>query len=57
MKITHIYLQNFCKFYGKNVLDVDFSDKTALLGQNEAGKSTIQKFIIGMIYGLKKLII
>lgn len=49
MKITHIYLQNFCKFYGKNALDVDFSDKTALLGQNEAGKSTVKLAIFDVL--------
>lgn len=49
MKITHIYLQNFCKFYGKNTLDVDFSDKTALLGQNEAGKSTVKLAIFDVL--------
>nr|DAP25538.1 MAG TPA: hypothetical protein [Bacteriophage sp.] len=35
MKITHIFAQNFCKFYGKNTLDTDFSMKTVLSGQNE----------------------
>ena len=49
MKITHIYLQNFCKFYGANALDVDFSDKTALLGQNEAGKSTVKLAIFDVL--------
>lgn len=49
MKITHIYLQNFCKFYGVNTLDVDFSDKTALLGQNEAGKSTVKLAIFDVL--------
>ena len=27
MKITHIFAQNFCKFYGANTLDTDFSMK------------------------------
>ena len=49
MKITHIYLQNFCKFYDTNTLDVDFSDKTALLGQNEAGKSTVKLAIFDVL--------
>lgn len=49
MKITHIYLQNFCKFYGANTLDVDFSDKTALLGQNEVGKSTVKLAIFDVL--------
>lgn len=43
MKITHIFAQNFCKFYGKNTLDTDFSMKTVLSGQNEVGKSTVNK--------------
>lgn len=49
MKITHVFLQNFCKFYGANVLDVDFSDKTALLGQNEVGKSTVKLAIFDVL--------
>lgn len=49
MKITHIYLQNFCKFYGANAVDVNFSDKTALLGQNEAGKSTVKLAIFDVL--------
>ncbi|RGU26098.1 AAA family ATPase [Agathobacter rectalis] len=49
MKITHVYLQNFCKFYGKNTLEVDFSDKTALLGQNESGKSTVKLAIFDVL--------
>ncbi len=49
MKITHVFLQNFCKFYGTNVLDVDFSDKTALLGQNEVGKSTAKLAIFDVL--------
>lgn len=49
MKITHVFLQNFCKFYGTNVLDVDFSDKTALLGQNEVGKSTVKLAIFDVL--------
>lgn len=49
MKVTHVFLQNFCKFYGTNVLDVDFSDKTALLGQNEVGKSTVKLAIFDVL--------
>lgn len=46
MKITHIFAQNFCKFYGKNTLDTDFSMKTVLSGQNEVGKSTVKRIIL-----------
>lgn len=46
MKITHVFAQNFCKFYGKNTLDTDFSMKTVLSGQNEVGKSTVKRIIL-----------
>lgn len=46
MKITHIFAQNFCKFYGANTLDTDFSMKTVLSGQNEVGKSTVKRIIL-----------
>lgn len=46
MRITHIYAQNFCKFYGANTLDADFSMKTVLSGQNEVGKSTVKRIIL-----------
>lgn len=49
MKITHIFAQNFCKFYGKNTLDTDFSMKTVLSGQNEVGKSTVKRIILDML--------
>lgn len=49
MKITHIFAQNFCKFYGKNTLDTDFSMKTVLSGQNEVGKSTVKKIILDVL--------
>lgn len=49
MKITHIYAQNFCKFYGKNTLDTDFSMKTVLSGQNEVGKSTVKRIILDVL--------
>ena len=28
MRIKHIFLQNFCKFYGSNVVDTDLYDRT-----------------------------
>lgn len=49
MKITHIFAQNFCKFYGKNTLDTDFSIKTVLSGQNEVGKSTVKRIILDVL--------
>lgn len=49
MKITHIFAQNFCKFYGANTLDTDFSMKTVLYGQNEVGKSTVKRIILDVL--------
>lgn len=49
MKITHVFAQNFCKFYGKNTLDTDFSMKTVLSGQNEVGKSTVKRIILDVL--------
>lgn len=49
MKIKHIFAQNFCKFYGKNTLDTDFSMKTVLSGQNEVGKSTVKRIILDVL--------
>lgn len=49
MKITHIFARNFCKFYGKNTLDADFSMKTVLSGQNEVGKSTVKRIILDVL--------
>lgn len=49
MKITHIFAQNFCKFYDKNTLDTDFSMKTVLSGQNEVGKSTVKRIILDVL--------
>lgn len=49
MRIVHILAQNFCKFYGKNTLDTDFSMKTVLSGQNEVGKSTVKRIIFDVL--------
>lgn len=49
MKITHVFAQNFCKFYGKYTLDTDFSMKTVLSGQNEVGKSTVKRIILDVL--------
>lgn len=45
MRIKHIFLQNFCKFYGSNVVDTDLYDRTEVSGANETGKSTIKRTI------------
>lgn len=45
MRIKHIFLQNFCKFYGSNVVDTDLYDRTDVSGANEVGKSTIKRTI------------
>lgn len=45
MRIKHIFLQNFCKFYGSNTLDTDIYDRTEISGVNETGKSTIKRSI------------
>lgn len=45
MRIKHIFLQNFCKFYGSNVLNADLYDRTEVSGVNESGKSTIKRAI------------
>lgn len=45
MRIKHIYLQNFCKFYGSNVVGTDLYDRTEISGVNETGKSTIKRAI------------
>ena len=37
MRIKHIFLQNFCKFYGSNVVDTDLYDRTEISGVNEVG--------------------
>lgn len=45
MRIKHIFLQNFCKFYGSNVVDTDLYERTEISGVNETGKSTIKRAI------------
>lgn len=45
MRIKHTFLQNFCKFYGSNVVDTDLYDRTEVSGVNETGKSTIKRAI------------
>lgn len=52
MRIKHIFLQNFCKFYGSNVVDTDLYDRTEISGVNEVGKSTIKR-VIQYIFGCR----
>lgn len=52
MRIKHIFLQNFCKFYGSNTLDADIYDRTEISGENETGKSTIKR-VIHYIFGCR----
>lgn len=52
MRIKHIFLQNFCKFYGSNVVDTDLYDRTEISGENETGKSTIKR-VIHYIFGCR----
>lgn len=52
MRIKHIFLQNFCKFYGSNVVDTDLYDRTEVSGENETGKSTIKR-VIHYIFGCR----
>lgn len=45
IKIKHIFLQNFGKFFGSNIVDADIYDRTEICGVNESGKSTIKRAI------------
>ena len=45
IRIKHIFLQNFGKFFGSNIVDTDVYDRTEICGVNEAGKSTIKRAI------------
>lgn len=52
MKINHLKINGFGKIINK---EIDFSDNLNIVyGLNESGKSTIQKFIPGVIFGLTK---
>ena len=52
MKIKSIKINSFGKLNDK---DIDFSDNINIVyGKNEAGKSTILKFIASMFYGINK---
>lgn len=52
MKINHLKINGFGKFINK---EIDFSNNLNIVyGLNESGKSTIQKFIPAIIFGLSK---
>ncbi len=52
MKIKNVRINNFGNLSDK---DINFGENINIIkGQNESGKSTLQKFIIGMFYGLSK---
>jgi len=52
LKINHLKINGFGKIINKKI---DFSDNLNIVyGLNESGKSTIQKFIPGVIFGLTK---
>lgn len=52
MKINNLKINGFGKIENK---EINFNDGINLVyGENEAGKSTILKFIIGIFYGLSK---
>ncbi|MBP3414663.1 MAG: AAA family ATPase [Clostridia bacterium] len=52
MKITEIYIKSFGKLKGVKINPI--SGVNIIYGENEAGKSTIMEFILGMFYGLGK---
>ena len=45
IRIKHIFLQNFGKFFGANTVDADTSDRTEICGVNESGKTTIKRAV------------
>jgi len=52
LKINHLKINGFGKFINK---EIDFSNNLNIVyGLNESGKSTIQKCILGIIFGLSK---
>lgn len=52
MKITEIYIKSFGKLKGVKISPID--GVNIIYGENEAGKSTVMEFILGMLYGLGK---
>lgn len=45
IRIKHIFLQNFGKFFGANTVDADISNRTEICGVNESGKTTIKRAV------------
>lgn len=45
IRIKHIFLQNFGKFFGANTVDTDIPNRTEICGVNESGKTTIKRAV------------
>ena len=45
IRINHIFLQNFGKFFGANTVDADIPNRTEICGVNESGKTTIKRAV------------
>ncbi|MDB4894896.1 MAG: double-strand break repair Rad50 ATPase, partial [Firmicutes bacterium] len=52
MRIDRLIMTGFGRFQGRT-LELE-PGLNILYGPNEAGKTTVQKFILGMLYGFKK---
>ena len=52
MKITEIQIKNFGKLHNINVRPLP--GLNVIYGENETGKSTMQQFITGMLFGMEK---
>lgn len=52
MKITEIQIKNFGKLHNVNIRPLP--GLNVIYGENETGKSTIQQFITGMLFGVEK---
>ena len=51
MKINYLKINNFGKLNNK---EINFDNINLIYGKNEAGKTTLLKFITGMFYGVSK---
>lgn len=52
MKITEIQIKNFGKLHNINMRPLP--GLNVIYGENETGKSTMQRFITSMLFGLEK---
>jgi hypothetical protein len=52
VRIDELHLAAFGRFHGRRL--ALSPGLTVLYGPNESGKSTVQKFLLGMLYGFKK---